>query len=160
MSGPTVVVEPDSAGAWLGLIGVVAGVVITTGANWLQGARHSRAERQRELDTATGQVIASATSVIILVQRDATATTAATPPGARQSLGTEAEWAEKITAAVERLQVADQVIQRYGQRNLARASSGVVNAATDFARHGSGGILAIDKAIKSYTEVLHSGHQA
>jgi hypothetical protein len=160
MSGATVVVEPDSVGAWLGLIGVVAGVVITTGANWLQGTRRDRAERQRELDAATGQVIASATSVIILVQRDPTATAASTPPGDRSGVGTQAEWAEKITAAVERLQVADQVIQRYGQRNLARASSGVVYAATDFARHRSGGILAIDKAIKSYTEVLHSGHQA
>jgi hypothetical protein len=160
MSGAAVVVEPDSVGAWLGLIGVVAGVAITTGANWLQGSRRDRAERQRELDAATGQVIASATSVIILVQRDPTATAAPAPPGDRSGVGTQAEWAEKITAAVERLQVADQVIQRYGQQNLAKASNRVVYAATDFARHRSGGILAIDEAIKSYTEVLHSGHQA
>ena len=37
-------IEPDSLGPWLGLIGVVTGVSITTATNWLQNRRRDRAE--------------------------------------------------------------------------------------------------------------------
>jgi hypothetical protein len=102
-------------------------------------------------------VVASATSVLILVQRDRNARPV-TPTSARtnEALAAESEWAEKITRAIERLQVADQVIQRYGQRDVAQASNRVVSAATDLAR-GRGGGLGIDDAIKSFTSVLHGG---
>jgi len=138
------------------LIGVVAGVVITTGANWLQGSRRDRSDRQRELAAATGQVIASTTSVIVLVQRDPTNNPMVQSLSA--SYGAQSEWAEKITRAVERLQIADQVIQRCGQKDLAKASSHVVYEATEFARRRGGEIQSVDAAIMSFTEMLHARH--
>jgi hypothetical protein len=44
MPAPPVIIEPDSLGPWLGLIGVVTGVAITTAINWLQNRRRDRAE--------------------------------------------------------------------------------------------------------------------
>jgi hypothetical protein len=153
MSGSTVIVEPDSVGAWLGLVGVVAGVVVTTAANWFQRNQHERTERQHELDAATGRVIAAATSVLILVQRD---NSRAFMPGSevQADLAGQAEWAAKITEAIERLQVADQVVQRYGKRKVADASGQVVSAATDLARGIGDGVPKIDDAIDSFSRVL------
>jgi hypothetical protein len=155
MSGATVIVESDSVGDWLGLIGVVAGVAITTAANWFQGNRHDRGERQDELDAATGQVIASATSVIILVERDIAARSATTGAPPRDTMGDESDWADKITRAIERLQIADQVVQRYGQKDSAQASGRIVSLATEFARNRGPGASAIDDAIASFAEIVH-----
>jgi hypothetical protein len=110
--------------------------------------------RQHELDTATGQVIASATLAIILVQRDLAARSVSPALSARKTLGTESEWADKITRAIERLQIADQVIQRYGQRYVAEASSRVISTATEYARGGRA-FPDVDDAIASFTRVLH-----
>ena len=67
MSAPEVVIESDSLDAWLGLIGVAIGVIVTTTINWLQNRRHDHIEQLRELETSKGQLIASATSIVILV---------------------------------------------------------------------------------------------
>jgi hypothetical protein len=44
MPVPPVIIEPDSLGPWLGLLGVVTGAAITTATNWLQNRRRDRAE--------------------------------------------------------------------------------------------------------------------
>jgi hypothetical protein len=45
----TVVVEPDTVGPWLGLVGVAVGVLLTAGVTGLQQRRKERRERQAAL---------------------------------------------------------------------------------------------------------------
>jgi hypothetical protein len=151
VTAPPVIVEPDSLAAWLGLIGVVAGIALTTATNWLQSRSGDHAERQRELQAAEGQLIASATSIVIL---------SGWYQGARQpaksspsnTLGTESEWVEKIVSALERLQIADRVIQRRGQKDVAHASRHVVSQATGRAR-GTTDSQSVNYAIEAFRQI-------
>jgi hypothetical protein len=150
MTTPTVIIESDSLDAWLGLIGVIMGVAITTVTSWLQNRRHDHTEQQRELQGAKGQLVASATSIVILVGWYHGARTISPNSSLRNTLGTESEWVEKITNAIERLQIADQVIQRYGQRDTAQASSRVVSESTDLARGKTSNPQGVNDAITSF----------
>jgi hypothetical protein len=150
MSAPTVIIESDSLDAWLGLIGVVIGVVVTTATGWLQNRRHDRTEQVRELEASKGQLIASATSIVILVGWYHGARSIPVNSSQRNILGTESEWVEKISNALERLQIADQVIQRYGKRGTAQASSRVVSETTDLARGATSSPRAVNDAIAAF----------
>jgi hypothetical protein len=148
-----VIIKSDSVGAWLGLIGVITGAAITTATNWLQNRHRDRAEQQHELQEAKGQIIASATSKIILVEWYHGATLIPPNSSLRNNPGTESEWVEKIANALERLQIADRVIQLHGQRDVAQASSHVVSEAADLARGGTGDPQSVDDAIASFKKV-------
>jgi hypothetical protein len=129
---------------------VIMGVAITTVTSWLQNRRHDHTEQQRELQGAKGQLVASATSIVILVGWYHGARTISPNSSLRNTLGTESEWVEKITNAIERLQIADQVIQRYGQRDTAQASSRVVSESTDLARGKTSNPQGVNDAITSF----------
>lgn len=139
-----------SLGAWLGLIGVVTGAAITTGATWLQNRHRDRLEQQRELQAAIGQVTASATSIVLLVGWYHGARNIPQNSSLRNTMGDESEWVEKITNAVERLHVADQVIQRYGHDSLASASADLVFMSTEYARGRSNTSDSVNEAITSF----------
>jgi hypothetical protein len=53
-----VIVEPDSASAWIGIIGVLAGVQVTAGLDWLRGWRTGRKKRRQEIHGVVDQLIA------------------------------------------------------------------------------------------------------
>jgi hypothetical protein len=145
-----------SFNAWLGLIGVIMGAAITTVTSWLQSRYRDHTEQQRELQAAKGQVVASATSIILLVGWYHGARSIAPNSSLRNTLGNESEWVEKITNALERLQVADQIIQRHGQIDIAQASSGIVSATTDYAGGRASGPEGIDDAITSFKMVWNN----
>ena len=105
---------------------LLTGAAITTATSWLQNRHCDRAEQQRELQAAKGQLIASATSVIVLVGWYHGARSISPNSSLRNTLGTETEWVEKIANALERLQMADRVIQLHGQSDVAQASDHVV----------------------------------
>jgi hypothetical protein len=148
-----VIIEPGSFSAWLGLVGVITGAAITTATNWLQNKHRDRAEQQHELQAAKGQLIASATSIIILVGWYHGARSIPPNSSLRNTLGTETEWVEKIANALERLQIADRVIQLHGQRDVAQASSQLVSEAAELARGGTSGPQGVDDAIASFKKV-------
>jgi hypothetical protein len=150
MSAPTVIIESDSLDAWLGLIGVAIGVAVTTVTSWLQNRRHDRTEQLRELEASKGQLLASATSIVIITGWYDGARSIPADSPRRNILGTESEWVEKIANALERLQIADQVIQRYGKRGTAQASSRVVSETTDFARGIISSPQGVNDAIASF----------
>lgn len=153
MSGSPIIIESDALDAWLGLLGVITGAAITTVTTWFQNRHRDRAEQRRELEVAKGQLIASATSIVILVGWYHGARSISPGSDLRNVLGTESEWVEKIANALERLQLADRVIQLHGQTEVAQASGTVVSQAADLARGGRNGADDVDEAIAAFKEV-------
>jgi len=145
-----------SLDAWLGLIGVITGAAITTLTGWLQSRHRDHTDQQRELQASKGLVVASATSVVLLVGWYHGARSIAPSSSLRNTLGDESEWVEKITNALERLQVADQVIQRNGEIAVAQASNLIVSATTDLARGQSEGPQAVNDAITAFKLVWNN----
>jgi hypothetical protein len=156
MTAAPVIIESDALGAWLGLVGVLTGAAITTATTWLLNRQRLQVEQLHELEAAKGQVIASATSIIVLVGWYHGARSIQPDSRLRNPLGTESEWVEKIADALERLQSADRTIQLYGKRDVARASRLLVAQAADFARGQTKGPEGLDDAIASFREVWDS----
>lgn len=64
MSSTSVIIEPDSASAWIGLAGVAVGVLLTGSLELLRSRLTQRSERQREANQAVSELRASASSLI------------------------------------------------------------------------------------------------
>jgi hypothetical protein len=145
-----VIIESDSLGAWLGLIGVLTGAAVATATTWVQRWYGDRSDRRKALEAAKGQLIAAATSLIVLVTWYHGARRIEPESQPRNALGSESEWVEKIAKALERVQIADRTIQLDAGIDIAVASGLIVSQATDYARGYTRDPEELDRAITSF----------
>ena len=120
----TVIVEPDSLSAWLGLAGVAVGALLAAGAAWLQRRSSDRRDRIREARYAADDLVASANALNVtvkafLVSKD--------EPGAVRA------WIPVITALLERVQKANATIARLSEPSLVNAADSLAKEARGFA---------------------------
>jgi hypothetical protein len=141
----TVIVEPDSLSAWLGLAGVGVGVLSTLGTAWVQERYSSRKEKHREISGAAAELRASADGLRVIV---AAFVASKNDPNAIR------DWMPIIGGLVERVQKADAVIARLAQPPLAKAAADLAGAVGNFAEaFGESGTKdALKTAIKDFSD--------
>jgi hypothetical protein len=141
----TVIVEPDSLSAWLGLAGVGVGVLSTLGTAWLQARYGGRKEKHRELSNATAELLASAEGLRVIVAAFA---------ASRNEPNAIRDWMPVIAGLVERVQKADAVIARLAQPALVKAAADLAGAARNFVQEygGSGTKEALKTNIKDFSD--------
>ena len=137
---PTVIVEPDSVGAWLGLAGVALGATLTTGATWLQSLRGDRKSKRREIVTAADDLRAGATLYLLI---------AITFDRADDRKKSVLDWMPLLMDQTERIQRSAEVIQRLGPLRLAELAANVADEALSF----EGGIIGAPEPVTQ-----RSGH--
>jgi hypothetical protein len=125
--GASVIVEPDSASAWIGLAGVALGALLSTGATWLQRRSSARKDEHTEIREAVVEMLAGAESL------DKTICVFNSSKGTGESL---VDWVPLVTLQVERVQRAALKvgISRYATAELAASAGKVARAATLCAR--------------------------
>ena len=140
----TVIVEPDSLSAWLGLAGVAVGVLSTLGTAWLQARYGGRKEKYRELSRATAELLASANGLRVIV---AAFVASRTEPHAIR------DWMPVIAGLVERVQKADAVIARLAQPALVTAAADLADAAGKLVQDFDGSVAkeALQTAINDFS---------
>jgi hypothetical protein len=135
----TVIVEPDSIGAWIGLAGVAVGALLTGGVTWLQGARRERKERSSATEHACTELWAAAESVQLLSRM--------------LRVGTEVpvlEWSQAIATAVNRVIIAADTVNRLAPGDLGKAALSVAAAALDINSDEPVRGEALTKALKEF----------
>lgn len=125
----TVIVEPDSLSAWLGLAGVGVGALLTAGVAWLQSRHSERKDRQRQEIQAITDLGASAESLRMTVV--ALFAASQNDPNAIR------DWVPAITGLLDRVHKADATIARLSKPPLVTAADALAAAARDYA-HGFG----------------------
>lgn len=117
-----VIVEPDSTGGWFALVGVVAGVLLTSGVTWLQGAVANRKGRRRRVIAAADSLRAGAKAAAFIYH----SAHANRESGGRQTVF---EWVPLILAQAERIQRSFEVIDRDGPSELSRLAAEIARLA-------------------------------
>lgn len=109
----TVIVEPDSFSAWIGVAGVGIGVVLSAGVQIVRDVMRGRKDRTRELTEAVDTMLGACNQLAILV-------------AIRQQPGVRDEpalaWAEATNREAERIQTAAHVVQRYARHEVGEAA--------------------------------------
>lgn len=141
----TVIVEPDSLSAWLGLAGVGVGVLATLGTAWLQARYSGRKEKYHELSQATAELLASAVGLRVIV-------------GAFVASKNEPDaihdWLPVIASQIERVRKADAIIARLAQPALVKAAADLAIAANNFVEDfGSATKEPLKTAIQDFSDV-------
>jgi hypothetical protein len=143
----TVVVEPDSVSAWLGLAGVALGALLTTGATWLQSLRGDRKSKRREIIAAADDLRAGATLYLLIT---------ITFDRADDRKKSVLDWMPLLMDQTERIQRSAEVIQRLGPPRLAELAANVADEALSF----EGGIIGapepVHAAIRAFTDELRT----
>lgn len=118
---PTVIVEPDSLGAWIGLAGVALGALLSTGATWLQRHGSDTKERRREVTAAADELLTATWSLEEMLD--------GLQASRRRNPDALSEWLPHLTALMERIHKADEAIARYGKEPLIHAADELCRAA-------------------------------
>jgi hypothetical protein len=140
----TVIVEPDSLSAWLGLAGVGVGVLATLGTAWLQARYGGRKEKYRELSRASAELLATAVGLRVIV--GAFVASRNQPDAIR-------DWLPVIAGQIERVQKADAIIARLAQPALVKVAADLANAANNFVEDfGSATKEPLKTAIKDFSD--------
>lgn len=139
----TVIVEPDSIGAWIGLAGVALGALLTGGVTWLQGARRERKERNAAIQQACTELWAAAHNVQLLC---------AMLRGAAGAEFPALEWTQTVAAAVSRVIIAADTVNHLAPRDLGNAALDVAAAALE-TRSEPHPNEALAKALKQFQAV-------
>ena len=121
----TVIVEPDDLSAWVGLAGVVVGVIAGAGVSWLQVAARDRRATRQELLSAINELQSAA-----LVFNMLTGTGRMTLPAAS---GPALPWITAITTSLDRLQQVGSTVRRLGPQEVAMAANKTVKMANELA---------------------------
>jgi hypothetical protein len=144
---PTVIVEPDSVGAWLGLAGVALGAALTTGATWLQSLRGDRKAKRREIIAAADDLRAGATLYLLITVSFDRA------DNRKKSL---LDWMPLVMDQTERIQRSAEVIQRLGPPRLAELAANVADEALSFEGGIMGATEPVHAAIRAFTDELRT----
>jgi hypothetical protein len=115
-----VIVEPDDAAAWIGLIGVVVGALITGGIELLRHQAVGSTERRKELQRANDDLIGAANALVTL--RGALAS----PRAEQEPL---IEWLQALMAKAEQVRRASETVIRLGSDDIGRAAERVAATA-------------------------------
>jgi hypothetical protein len=147
----TVIVEPDDLSAWVGLVGVVVGVLATGGVTFVQGAMRDRKDRRQELLVAIGQVRGAGAVFNMTVGAGGTV----------GGLGNDRLGGlTEIKASLDRLQRAASIVIRLGPPNLVMAAAKTMNTAEDLATATAQGVgydpLLLTQALRDFSLSVNS----
>jgi hypothetical protein len=121
-----VIVQPDTIGPWIGVVGVVLGIAITTATDGLRSRRRDRKERLRANQAAADELLAAANTLIVV---RGMFDMAVSSPGYGGQGDSPSEWVMLWVRQSERIQKASEELQRYGPDNLAALGIKVAQAA-------------------------------
>jgi hypothetical protein len=121
-----VIVEPDTIGPWIGVVGVVLGIAITTATDSLRSGRKDRKERLRANQAAADELLAAANTLIVV---RGMFDMAVSPQGYGGQGDSPVEWIMLWVRQSERIQKASEELVRYGPDNLAALGMRVAKAA-------------------------------
>ena len=117
-----VFVQQDSIAAWIGLVGVAVGVLLSGVLDWWRGHLAERRDRRREMHRAADELMAAANALLV-------AKGAFGAPQARQE--SLLAWTQVMMAQAERIQRASEALIRLGPQGLAKAADDLATAAVD-----------------------------
>ena len=120
----TVIVQPDSLSAWLGLAGVAVGALLGFGTSWVQQRLSERNDQQREVSRAAQELLSGAGSLLISVNA------LAVSPHDADALR---NWVPIITAQLDRVVRADATIAGLADPPLVSAAGKLADEAHKFA---------------------------
>ena len=121
-----VVVEPDTLGPWLGLVGVGVGVILGGVLEWWRGWLADRKTQRSEIDQAAQELRAAASTLMIAVSAF---------KNAPQSPETTFTWTQAMLTYTSRLQAAAWTVSRKSP-HLADAALRLDQAAVTFLQSG------------------------
>lgn len=110
-----VVVQSDDLAAWIGLAGVVVGVVLTEGFDWLKSRRAEQRQKRQELLRAGDELAQASTAVADLFRQ------------AGNSVN-ELPWIEALNARQSALMRAHRTIREAGVKEIDDAADEIVAA--------------------------------
>jgi hypothetical protein len=140
----TVIVQPDSAAAWIGLAGVALGAVLSAGGTWLQRRWTEQRARRHEVDEAAGELRAAARTLVLIVEAYHVKEDA-------QSL---LAWAPLVSAQVERVEKATEVIGRHATPELAALAGAVAEAVVVSAMGDAKRKIGVYEALDEVNEAM------
>lgn len=120
----TVIVEPDSLSAWIGLAGVAVGALLSTAGSWMQRRWAEGSNRRREFYDAADDLRGSAQTLIMTLE-------AAERLGDKQAALTF--WMPKVMGQLERLERAVGVIVQQSKPELTALAEAVAYEAAAYA---------------------------
>jgi hypothetical protein len=120
----TVIVEPDSLSAWLGLAGVVVGALLGFGTAWVQQRLSERKDRQHEISRSARELLSAADSLLITVNA------LAVVPHDADAIR---NWVPAITTQLDRVVRADATIAGLADPPLVSAADKLSEEAHKFA---------------------------
>jgi hypothetical protein len=141
----SVIVEPDSASAWIGLAGVALGALLSTGATWLQ--RRSSALKHEHTDIREA-------IVEMLTGAEALDKAVSVPNSSKGSGGSLLLWVQFVTSQTEKVEKAALKvgISRYATAELT-ASAGKVAATTILCARLEGADGSLEKLREAVKEL-------
>lgn len=124
MAGVSIIVQSpsDDLAAWIGLVGVAVGVLLTTGVEWLRDRRTQRRENHRALREAVDELTDAAQTVVMLLMN-------AKIKGAQSD--NRLDFVLALAANLGRSNAAAVTVIRLGSSQLADAAVKVRQAAVD-----------------------------
>jgi len=144
-----VIVEPDSASAWIGLVGVAVGAAATGGIAWLRDRTGDRQARRKELIAALDAVRGAAMTLMMAVtafgQLD------------RRDRPQFLDWLRFIAPDMERVQIAAETVRRLGPEQLGNLAHEVADKVIKWAsdRENLAETEPVHKAIRALTAEMH-----
>lgn len=142
-----VIVKSDDLSAWIGIAGVIVGVVLAAGIDWQRSRRTERRELRRRL-LQSGSDLASAATAYTRTTRAAGA-----------AMG-EPAWHEAIQARLDAMSAAALTVNLAGDKTLEAAAGRIIKVAFEAGAASDTAVIAqhMDEqaaAIAAYRDAVH-----